>query len=128
MAKFLVIEDNEMNMELVKFLVESSGHECLTAVDGTEGLELAKQNKIDVVLLDIQLPKMDGFEVIEHLRQLPSKSRVPVIAVSSFAMRVDRQRALSAGFNGYITKPIKPAEFMQEVLRTAQIDEGEARS
>jgi CheY-like chemotaxis protein len=118
MAKILLIEDNEMNMELAKFLIESAGHECVTAMEGFSGLELAKEQEFDIVLLDIQLPKMDGFAVLKQLRKVCAR-RVPVIAVSSYAMAGDRERALSAGFDGYITKPIKSAKFVQEVMATA---------
>ncbi|HEY9791199.1 MAG TPA: response regulator [Candidatus Obscuribacterales bacterium] len=119
MARILVIEDNEMNRELVKFLFESAGHQCEIATDGESGIKLAQTASPDVVLLDIQLPKMDGYSVLKQLQSMGTEQLPPIIAVSSYAMVGDRERALSAGFNGYISKPINPQTFVHDVLATA---------
>ncbi len=122
MASVLLIEDNEMNSELVKFLLEAEGHRCTAAENGIDGVELAKSNSFDVILLDIQLPKIDGYGVLRLLKEaVPS---MPVIAVSSYAMVGDCERAMQAGFDGYISKPIKAKTFVKQVMTLAGLDTG----
>ena len=121
MSRVLLIEDNDMNLELIKYLVEAAGHECMTAVDGIQGIELAQSDPPDLILLDIQLPKMDGYAVIKKLRQIEKLKMVPVIAVSSYAMVGDKDMAMTAGFNGYISKPINPMTFVKEVLELGKV-------
>lgn len=112
----LVIEDNEQNTYLVRFLLERSGFEVLAAPDGPAGIALASENTPDVILLDIQLPGMDGYEVARALRAIPSLDSTPIVAVTSYAMVGDRERCLAAGCTGYIEKPINPDTFVEEVL------------
>lgn len=119
MARILVIEDNLMNLEMVKFLLESSGHQCITAADGPAAFEVAQTDPPDIILLDIQLPIMDGYAVMKQLKKMELVNEVPIIAVSSYAMVGDKERALAAGFDGYISKPIKPETFIQEVMALA---------
>lgn len=113
--KTLIIEDNEQNLYLATFLLEQNGHEVVPARTGAEGIELAGQIKPLLILLDIQLPGMDGFEVLDRLRENPALDHVPIIAVTSHAMVGDRERILAAGCNGYIEKPINPDTFLAEV-------------
>lgn len=113
----LVIEDNEQNLYLVTFLLEKSGYEVLQARDGHEGIAMAGQIVPLVILLDIQLPGMNGYEVAQVLRENPALANVPIIAVTSYAMVGDRERALAAGCTGYIEKPINPETFMADVER-----------
>lgn len=113
--KILIIEDNEQNLYLATFLLEKNGHEIIAAGTGPEGIELATQIEPDLILLDIQLPGMDGFEVLDHLRKDQSLGMVPIIAVTSHAMTGDRERILSAGCTGYIEKPIDPDSFLNDV-------------
>ena len=113
--KVLIIEDNEQNLYLATFLLESQGFEVVPARDGYSGIELAKTVQADVILLDIQLPGMDGFEVLDNIRSLPQISGVPVIAVTSHAMAGDRDRMLDAGCNDYIEKPIDPDNFVAQI-------------
>lgn len=120
--KVLMIEDNEQNAYLATFLLTSHGYEVTLARDGVEGLELARTLVPDYVLLDIQLPKMDGYEVARRLRQIPALDRVPIIAVTSYAMEGDRQKSLDAGCTGYIEKPINPESFVQEMERLGSAD------
>ena len=120
MARILLVEDNEMNSELARFLIENAGHDFVAAADGIEALSIAQKNSFDIILLDIQLPKMDGYAVLQQLKQIISPA-VPVIAVSSYAMVGDTERALAAGFDGYLSKPIKAATFVQDVMRLAKI-------
>ena len=111
----LVIEDNEQNLYLVKFILEKNNYQVSAAVDGPRGIELASQLKPDLILLDIQLPGMDGYAVARNLRLNASLSNVPIVAVTSYAMTGDREKALEAGCNGYIEKPINPETFMTQV-------------
>ena len=113
--KILYIEDNEQNLYLVTFILEKSGYDVASATDGQEGIDLAATIKPDLILLDIQLPKMDGYAVARHLRANPALAEIPIVAVTSYAMAGDRDKALSAGCNGYIEKPINPDTFMQQV-------------
>lgn len=113
----LVIEDNEQNLYLVTFLLEKNGYEVVQARDGREGIALAGQLEPVLILLDIQLPGMDGYEVAGALRSNPVIERVPIVAVTSYAMVGDRERALAAGCTGYIEKPINPDTFIEEVER-----------
>ncbi len=113
--KILYIEDNEQNLYLVKFLMEKHGYEVSAAMDGQEGIDSAAELRPDLILLDIQLPHMDGYSVARKLRANPDLSGIPIVAVTSYAMAGDRDKALSAGCNGYIEKPINPDTFMRQV-------------
>jgi len=113
----LVIEDNEQNLYLVTFLLENNGYEVVQARDGREGIEAAGRVTPILILLDIQLPGMNGYEVAQALRTNPALSEVPIVAVTSYAMVGDRERALAAGCSGYIEKPINPETFMADVER-----------
>jgi CheY-like chemotaxis protein len=115
--KVLLIEDNEQNSYLATFLLEKHGYEVTTASDGLTGIALAKTMKPALILLDIQLPAMDGYAVSHELRKLPVLRDIPIIAVTSYAMPGDREKALAAGCNGYLEKPINPDTFVMEVGR-----------
>jgi len=113
--KILYIEDNEQNLYLVTFILEKHGYEVASATDGQEGIDLAAAIIPDLILLDIQLPRMDGYEVAGHLRANPDLASIPIVAVTSYAMAGDRDKALASGCSGYIEKPINPDTFMQQV-------------
>jgi len=113
--KILVIEDNEQNIYLVTFILEKHGYEVIQARDGRAGIELAKQTDPDLILLDIQLPVMDGYAVAQELKSNPALSGVPIVAVTSYAMVGDREQILASGCTGYIEKPINPETFMADV-------------
>jgi CheY-like chemotaxis protein len=113
----LVIEDNEQNLYLVNFILKNNGYQVLQARNGMEGITLAGQHGPDLILLDIQLPVMDGYAVARELRKKENLKTVPIIAVTSFAMPGDREHALEAGCTGYIEKPIDPDTFMEQVAR-----------
>jgi len=112
MKKVLVVEDNERNMYLISFILEKMGHRVLQADSGEKGIELASREQPDLVLMDIQLPGIDGLEAAKRIRQ---SGDVPIIAITSFAMTGDRERLLAAGCNGYIEKPINPETIMGEI-------------
>lgn len=111
----LLIEDNEQNRYLASFLLESRGYRVLTATDGGEGIELAREVRPDLILLDIQLPRMDGYEVARRLRNEDGLKHILIVAVTSYAMTGDREKCLDAGCDGYLEKPIDPDTFVNEV-------------
>ncbi|MBT3575835.1 MAG: response regulator [Candidatus Marinimicrobia bacterium] len=113
--KTLIIEDNENNMYLISFLLQNNGHDVSQAYDGQDGVSLAKSVHPDLILLDIQLPKMNGYEVALELRKDESLKNVPIVAITSYAMPGDQEKALSAGCSGYIKKPINPDTFLGEI-------------
>lgn len=113
--KILYIEDNDQNLYLVTFILENRGYEVFSARDGQEGIDLAAAIKPDLILLDIQLPHMDGYAVARHICNNPELAAIPIVAVTSYAMAGDRDKALNAGCSGYIEKPINPDTFMQQV-------------
>jgi two-component system cell cycle response regulator DivK len=115
MARVLLIEDNEQNRYLASFLLEHAGHEVVHAGDGPAGIETAAVVDPALILLDIQLPTMDGHDVARSLRRDSRLDRVPIVAVTSYAMVGERERALAAGCDGYIEKPIDPDTFVQQV-------------
>lgn len=114
-GNILVIEDNEQNLYLVKFILEKNGYQVCAAKDGRTGIEMAEQVKPDLILLDIQLPVMDGYAVAQNLRANPNVSGIPIVAVTSHAMVGDREKAIGAGCNGYLEKPINPDTFIPEI-------------
>ena len=116
-VRILMIEDNPQNRYLATFLLNARGWQVLQAEDGPSGIALAAQEKPDLVLLDIQLPGMDGYAVAQALRACKNLPHLPIVAVTSYAMPGDRERCLQSGCNGYIEKPIDPATFADEVAR-----------
>jgi two-component system cell cycle response regulator DivK len=115
--KILIVEDNERNLKLFRSLLNSQGYETIEAWDGEEGVKLAKDQKPDLILMDIQMPVMDGITAIKILKEDPDTKGIPVIALTSYAMKGDRERFLSEGFVEYIAKPIKVDEFLEVVRR-----------
>lgn len=113
--KILLIEDNEQNRYLATFLLEKHGYSVVPAPDGVTGIELGSRFQPKGILLDIQLPGMDGYDVARALRRNASLDGVPIIAVTSYAMAGDREKAMAAGCDGYIEKPIDPDTFVSEV-------------
>ncbi|MFA6561974.1 MAG: response regulator [Verrucomicrobiia bacterium] len=111
----LLIEDNEQNLYLATFLLEQNGFKVIPARSGPEGIELAGQVQPALIILDIQLPQMDGYAVARALRQNPALRDVPIVAVTSYAMVGDREQTLEAGCNGYIEKPINPDTFRSQI-------------
>lgn len=114
-ARILIIEDDSASRELVKYLFDAAGYDTLEAEDGSLGLRLALEAKPDLVVCDLQMPMMNGYEVIRHLHGHPIWRRVPVIAVTAFSMEGDRETAIAAGFDEHITKPITPETFVGQV-------------
>ncbi len=115
--RILIIEDNEKNIYLLTFLLEHSGFQVLQARSGEVGLQLAEEERPHLVLLDIQLPQMDGYEIARRIRATPAIAEVPIVAVTSFAMVGDRERVLEAGCTDYIEKPIDSDTFVDRISR-----------
>ncbi len=113
--RILIIEDNEQNLYLMRYLLESDGFDIIGAEDGRKGIELALRCRPLAILMDIQLPEMDGYAVATELKKLKELEQVPIIAVTSYAMAGDRENILSAGATGYIEKPIDPDTFVAEI-------------
>jgi len=117
MKKILIIEDNQQNMYLMDFLLKQNGYEVLQAWNGTEGIAMAIEMKPSLILLDIQLPGMDGYSVAKELKNTPDVADIPIVAVTSYAMAGDRERTIKAGCTGYFEKPIKPETFVEEIKK-----------
>lgn len=115
MARILIIEDNEYNLYLETFILEKHGHHVIQATNGDDGIILANKHIPDLILLDIQLPGMDGYEVARHIRSNQELNRIPMVAVTSHALLGDRENILAAGCNDYIEKPINPDTFMDQI-------------
>jgi two-component system, cell cycle response regulator DivK len=111
----LVIEDNEKNLKLVRDLLQFYGFRTLEAMTAASGLAMATQNQPALILMDIQLPDMDGVTALRHIRADARTAAIPVVALTAFAMKEDRERFLSAGFNGYLAKPIDVRSFPDQV-------------
>ena len=117
MKKVLVAEDDPASRELIREVLDGRGYEVIEACDGAEALEKIEQLTPDLVLLDIQMPVLDGYAVLRRVRESPRFAAVPVLAVTAYAMREDREKVLGAGFNGYITKPIDPKVLRSDIER-----------
>src|SRR5204863_9574856 len=111
----LLIEDNEQNAYLARFLLQQAGCTVVTATTGQEGLEKALSGTPDLILLDIQLPDVDGYQIAQRLKDNPALSHIPIVALTSFAMPGEKKKALEIGCRGYIEKPIEAGKFAQQV-------------
>ncbi|TMH76725.1 MAG: response regulator [Betaproteobacteria bacterium] len=114
-ARILIAEDNEANLALVDYLLRAAGHETLGAADGAEAVRLARSSRLDLVICDLQMPVLDGYGVLTQLRADPVLSNLPVIALTAFSRTHDRNDALVAGFDGYLSKPIDPEAFVAQI-------------
>jgi len=113
----LIAEDNLVNRELLRELLTARGHAVEEAADGLQALELMQKRKPDLLLLDLNMPVLDGFATLRKIRENPALSTVPVLAVTASAMRGDQEKALEAGFDGYISKPVKSSVLFAELER-----------
>jgi CheY-like chemotaxis protein len=117
MARMLVVEDQAENLDLMVYLLTAFGHEALVARDGAEGLTVVTRERPDLVVMDLQMPLVDGYEAASRLKKDPELSAIPLVAVTAYAMVGDRERIMAAGFDGYLTKPIDPTVFVRELER-----------
>ncbi len=113
MKKVLIIEDNENNMYMMRFILTKLGHAVLEAKDGASGVALAAAERPDLILMDIQLPVLDGYSATRRIREDETLRGVPIIAVTSYAMVGDKEKALAAGCTAYVEKPIDPTAFIK---------------
>jgi two-component system cell cycle response regulator len=114
-TRILLIEDNAINMELLQYTLQAWGHTVLTAVSGEQGLELARRERPQLIISDVQLPGIDGYEVARIAKADAQLRDIPLLALTAFAMVGDREKARAAGFDGYYSKPIEPAAFMAAI-------------
>jgi two-component system, cell cycle response regulator DivK len=121
MTRVLVAEDNAVNRELLRELLEVRGYDVTEACDGEEAVTMLEQTRPDILLLDLGMPKLDGFGVVRHIRASPELATLPVLAVTAYAMRGDREEVLKSGFDGYLTKPINASDLAAEMGRLLQV-------
>jgi len=114
-ARILVVEDNPTNAELMSYLLRAFGHEVVVKPDGLSGFQAALQDRFDIILSDILMPGIDGYELAQRIKANGQLQSIPLIAVTALAMVGDRERAVTAGFDGYISKPIEPRTFVSEI-------------
>ncbi|MCF8087748.1 MAG: response regulator [Desulfotignum sp.] len=113
--ELLIIEDNPQNFYMMRFLLEKNGYAVIGADTGRKGIDAARHHRPQAILLDIQLPEMDGYAVAAELKTLPDVANIPIVAVTSYAMAGDREKVLAAGADGYIEKPIDPDTFVDQI-------------
>lgn len=113
----LLVEDNEDNLVVYRTILEHVGFKVIEARDGEEGVNRAKENLPDLILMDISIPKMDGWEATQRLKAFENTKAIPIIALTAHALEEDRQKALQAGCDGYLAKPVEPRRVVQEVER-----------
>ena len=115
MKKILVVEDNDTNLYLVRFILEKSGYEVVAAKNGFMAVEIAVNERPDLIIMDIQLPDISGLEATRRIRASEADGGIPIVALTSYAMVGDKEKALEAGCTGYIEKPIDPETFVTEM-------------
>lgn len=115
MKKILVVEDNAANMYLMRFILQKSGYHVIEARDGVAGVDAAKKEKPDLILMDMQLPVQDGYTSTKKIRSFKEGGDVPIVAITSYAMVGDREKTLNAGCTAYLEKPINPETFLIEI-------------
>jgi two-component system cell cycle response regulator DivK len=119
-TRILIVEDNEDNQELMRFLMERAGYEVISAENGVQGLELAKSEKPDIILMDLSLPELDGWSAATKIKQDDDLKNIPLIAVTAHTLPGDRRKALEAGFDNYISKPINIHQFDVTVAKVLE--------
>jgi two-component system cell cycle response regulator DivK len=115
MKRILVVEDTEDNRQIMRDLLSSAGYDLIEAQDGAEGVAMAKSQRPDLILMDIQLPVLDGYEATRRIKADPDISHIPVIAVTSYALSGDEAKTRAAGCDGYVAKPFSPRQLLQKV-------------
>jgi len=114
-SKVMVIEDNEQNMYMITYLLESYNYEVIQSFNGIDGIKKVKEEKPDIILLDIHLPEMDGYNIAREIKKNEELKNIPIIAVTAYAMMGDKEKAIDAGAIGYIEKPIDPDTFVSQM-------------
>jgi two-component system cell cycle response regulator DivK len=124
MSTILIVEDNEKNMKLARDVLQSKGYVTLEAITGEEGVRMAIEKKPDLVLMDIQLPGINGIEALRQVRADPACERIPIVAFTASVMSADRSQISAAGFDGFLGKPINLKEFLETVKRVLETGRG----
>ncbi len=122
--RVLVVEDNEKNMKLFRDVLDASGYRTLEATTGDDAIAMASEHTPDLVLMDIQLPDLDGVQALQRLRADPRTASIPIVALTAQAMQGDRERFLAAGFDGYMSKPVNVRELIGAVRKHCDRDSG----
>jgi two-component system cell cycle response regulator DivK len=120
--KILIVEDNELNMKLFNDLLEAHGYQTITTRDGTKALQLAIDERPDLILMDIQLPEVSGFDITRQIKLIEDLKHIPIIAVTAFAMKGDEDKIRECGCNGYISKPISIATFIETIQTHLEVE------
>ena len=115
MNEVLIAEDNPVNRELLRELLETRGYSVVEACNGEEALRVIDESRPDILLLDLDMPVLDGFATVRRIRENPSLASLPVVAVTAYAMQGDREKVLASGFNGYLSKPINAGELARAI-------------
>ncbi len=121
MKRVLVVEDNENNMKLICLVLEKHGYEPIKAFSGVEGVEKAIAEKPDLILMDIQLPDINGMEAVKRIRMVDDMQEIPIIAITSYAMAGDREKILNVGCDGYFEKPIDPLTIVEKIVKIVKL-------
>lgn len=116
-GNILLVEDHEDNRKIYRTILEHFGFNVLLASDGEEGIRVAESGSPDLILLDIDIPVLDGLEVARQLKAAPATARIPIVALTAYSQPEDRERAAEAGFDGYLAKPVSPRRVLAEVRR-----------
>jgi two-component system, cell cycle response regulator DivK len=114
-AKILIAEDHQASLDLLRYLFQAGGYVTMTAENGEAALELARRERPDLIICDLQMPKMNGYGLVEQLKREAGLEEIPMVAVTAFSMIGDREQVLLAGFDGYFSKPIDPEHFVAEI-------------
>ncbi len=117
MKKIMIVEDDEKSLYLAKFILEKENYEVIEARDGLEALDKVSRETPDLILMDMQLPRLDGYEATRRIKADEKLSKIPVVALTAYAMKGDREKTLEAGCSGHIEKPIDPSTFVEEVKK-----------
>jgi len=126
--KVLVVDDDKKSRYLVSFLLEKEGFKVIIATNGLEGIEAARKQQVDLIIMDVKMPKMDGYETTKRIRRLEKYKSIPIIALTSYAMTEDKERALKAGCTGYIPKPITSETFISEIKKFLEVKDEKGNS
>lgn len=126
MARILLVEDNEMNQDMLRRRLERRGHEVLIAADGAIGVTLGRESKPDLILMDISLPVLDGFEATRRLKADPATAAIPILALTAHALTTDREKAFAAGADDYDTKPIDFPRLLDKIAHLLGSPAGDA--
>ena len=121
MKRVLVVEDNENNMKLISLVLKKHGYEPIQAFSGEEGVEKAIAERPDLILMDIQLPDINGMEAVKRIRMVDDMQEIPIIAITSYAMSGDREKILNVGCNGYFEKPIDPLTIVEKIEKIVKL-------